>query len=148
MEDIKRTKISIRFPEEVVGKTWAERFSFICRKILSGIRNQVVLLQFYYYLGKCLEEMAWSSAARDNIAQEIPGDKGKVVLRIATRAYWLYNIRGFYNILDNKHITANALYRMTKKNFLLLVEEARRVRAKEFSNFFETIYPSQEHNII
>src|SRR5260363_426721 len=67
MEDIKRTKISIRFPEEVVGNTWAERFSFICRKILSGIRNQVVLLQFYYYLGECLEEMAWSSAARDNI---------------------------------------------------------------------------------
>ncbi|CAG8728996.1 26212_t:CDS:2, partial [Gigaspora rosea] len=59
--------------------------------------------------------------------QEIPVKKGKFALKTASRMYQLYQARGFYNLLGNKSITANIIYRMSEEDFQLLLGEAREI---------------------
>ncbi|KAF0547918.1 hypothetical protein F8M41_000268 [Gigaspora margarita] len=105
--------------------------------ILNPHRKEIELLQYHYFLGECLEEVHWSSEAQEKFQQKVPDKKGKNALRIAAHAYQLYQARGFYNLLGNKSITANALYQMTEEDFQLLLIEARKIRAEELSKFLE-----------
>ncbi|CAG8812202.1 28963_t:CDS:2 [Gigaspora margarita] len=118
--------------------TLAERLDSIYEKVLSGEGDQVDLLQQYYYLGArlveiegSLEETTQSEVAQDELQNRIEGRKGKESWRIALRAYQLYHVRGFSNLLENKYITANVLYRMNKEDFQELIDEARRISAEE-----------------
>ncbi|RIB16639.1 hypothetical protein C2G38_2246878 [Gigaspora rosea] len=127
LSDLQRIDISTRLPDLAPEGTLTEKLTLYVKK---------------FFLANAINQ---SVTAHDELQNRIGGNKGKEVWRVALRAYQLYDVRGSYNLLENKYITAHALYRMNKKNFKLLLDEARKVRAQELSEFFnESFAGAQE----
>ncbi|CAG8476755.1 29488_t:CDS:2 [Gigaspora margarita] len=118
LSDLRCTDISTRLPEPAPEGTWREKLDTICNEILTGEHDSVSLLQ---------------------------STKRNETLKIVNRVFQLYRVRGLFNLLENKSITARALYRMNKKDFQLLVEKAQIVREEELAKFLRD--PSQELRI-
>ncbi|KAF0545903.1 hypothetical protein F8M41_001841 [Gigaspora margarita] len=88
--NVAETEISSRYPEPTPEGTWVEKLKSLCNIINAGNRDQVDLLQYYYFLGEYLEETNGISENEENLRQEIPGKKGKFALKTASHTYQLY----------------------------------------------------------
>ncbi|RIB20675.1 hypothetical protein C2G38_2080313 [Gigaspora rosea] len=123
LADLRQIEISSHYPEPTPEGTWVEKLKSICTVINTGDRDQVDLLQYYYFLGECLEETDGNTEVEEKLRQEIPEKKGKFALKTASHTYQLYQTRGFFNLLGNKSITANVLYRKTSNCSLEKLEK-------------------------
>ncbi|CAG8852294.1 6554_t:CDS:1, partial [Racocetra persica] len=124
LNDLKRIDISTRSLEEVHGETWEDQVIYIRDKMCQNRLDQVSLLQYYYLLGEWLEAQFWSSAARTFIRINFSISAYRYTWKAASRIYQLYYTRGTHNLLTVQNIIANALLRLSDKNFKALVEEA------------------------
>ncbi|CAG8576567.1 5631_t:CDS:1 [Ambispora leptoticha] len=131
LNDLKRTDIPTRSLEEVHGETWEDQVIYIRDKMRQNRLDQVSLLQYYYLLGERLEAQFWSPAARMFIRINFSISAYHYTWKAASRVYQLYHTRGTHNLLTVQNITANALLRLSDKNFKALVEEARLFKAAE-----------------
>ncbi|CAG8834630.1 1955_t:CDS:2, partial [Gigaspora margarita] len=109
LTDLWQTKISSHYSEPTSEGTWFKKLKSICTVINTDNHDQVDLLQYYYFLGECLEK-----------TNENPE---------------LYQAREFYNLLGNKFIIANIMYRIAEKDFQLLLREAQKFCTEELSEF-------------
>ncbi|CAG8748019.1 33333_t:CDS:2 [Gigaspora margarita] len=92
---------------------------------------------YYYLLGERLEAQFWSLNAKKIIRIKFSDSAYRYTWNAASHVYKLYHARGIYNLLTVQNITANALLRLSNKNFEVLVEEAKSIRAVEINDILE-----------